>query len=97
MEYRACTQHYAALVILNRGSARRQKPLELTEAARLNCETVRTRLADHERELHGLTAETATSSQPGQHLDAALASFLGEKLRIGSNVTPFSRVTRLNP
>jgi hypothetical protein len=47
-----CTEHYASLVILNRGSARRGKPIELTEAARLNCEAVRARLTEHKRELH---------------------------------------------
>jgi hypothetical protein len=46
-EYRACAEHYASLVILNRGSARRLKPIELTEAARLNCEAIRARLTEH--------------------------------------------------
>jgi hypothetical protein len=62
MEYRACAEHYASLVILNRGSARREKPIELTEAARLNCEAVRAKLAEHKRELHSLTAKPQPSA-----------------------------------
>jgi hypothetical protein len=46
-EYRACVEHYAALATLKRDSARREKPIELTEAARLNCEAARARLAEH--------------------------------------------------
>jgi hypothetical protein len=78
-EYKACVEHYTALVILNRGSALRGKPVELTEAARLNCEAVRMRLADYERELHGLTAAAATGipislQRSGRHPRIRLSS-----------------------
>ena len=55
MEYRACAAHYAALAIVNVDSARKGKPIELIEAARLNCEAARTRLADHKMHIRQLS------------------------------------------
>jgi hypothetical protein len=65
MEYRACTEHYTALVVLNRILAQFGKPVEQTEAARLHCEAVRLMLAnDGNPEPSALTTETATDSSP---------------------------------
>jgi hypothetical protein len=49
-EYKACVEHFAALATANLDSVRREKPMELTDAARLNCNAARTRLADHKNE-----------------------------------------------
>jgi hypothetical protein len=46
-EYRACAEHYAALAAMNLDFAQREKPIELAEAARLNCEAIRARLTEH--------------------------------------------------
>jgi hypothetical protein len=55
MEYRACVEHYTALVTVNLATARGQKPIELIETARLNCDAVRARLTEHKREHHNST------------------------------------------
>ena len=52
-EYRACVEHFAALATANLDSTRREKPMELTDAARLNCDAARARLANHKNEESG--------------------------------------------
>ena len=46
-EYRACVEHYAALAAMNLDFVQREKPIELTTAARLNCEAIRAKLTEH--------------------------------------------------
>ena len=54
-EYKACVEHFAALATANLDSVRREKPTELTDAARLNCNAVRARLANHKNAESGLS------------------------------------------
>jgi hypothetical protein len=54
-EYKACVEHLTALATANLDSVRRDKPTELTDAARLNCDAVRARLASHKNAESGLS------------------------------------------